>query len=62
MVGRIAFLISMGGLTAFVITALSNLIMAGFYGLSESKYRLMFSLAIGAVFFGIYLVLTSPGS
>lgn len=62
MFGKIAFLISVGGLSTFVIIALSNMIMEGIYGLSESRYKLMLSFAVSAIFFGIYIVLRSPGA
>ena len=62
MLGKMAFLISVSGFTMFVIFGLSNFIMGGFYGLSESKYKLMLSLAVAAISFGVFLILTSPGT
>ena len=62
MFGKIAFIISIMGLTIFISTALSNFILEGVYGLRENKVKMMISFGISAIFFGIYLVLTSPGA
>lgn len=59
MLSKMAFFISIGSSTAFIVMGLSNIIINGVYGLSDNKYKLMGSIAIAAISLGIFLV-TKP--
>lgn len=56
MLTAMTFLTFIIGIVLFLGTASINIIKNGIYGLIESKYKLMGSIAISAISLGIFLI------